>query len=394
VAMENPVLDQSLDLDGRELHRLAKLYNAPEWVKAASVPEICGEQIPPHMYADTRGHLYPIHTKAAIWTSMAFFLDKRAHFAGRHADVVQDRLLKAASFLGIRPDVDAMIARSGEISRHDDAKLPDDDFAYVGPGPAGTKERRLRLANPLEVKAAAEWLFRYRDELEFPERREIAIKVMQKAAQYGASVGDLDDFLEKSAGFGGCSCERAVAAVRQRAVLARSRHASESAELEKLATILEADPDRTRKLANLHKLAHTLETADRMLKVEYGGEVQRPEDVLFAVTRKAAASFAMEHVPTPSGSVYSRDDLGGLRVAQVRDHLGSDVADVVTSDGIHVDPEKLAEILPTFTRGDAETFDRMARSAGILARFKEAAASRQGLTPADLAAFAAQHRPG
>lgn len=393
MASENPVLDQSRDLDGRELYRLTSLYQAPAWVKSASVEELCGDQLPAHLYADTRGHLYPTHTKAATWASAAFFADKQGHFSRRDAEAIRDRLLKSANFMGIRPDVEALFGRAEELSRHDDSGLPDEAFAWVGPGEGGRKERRLRLANPLEVKAAADWLFRYRDQIDFPDRREIAVRVIQKAAEFGASVGDLDDFLEKSAGFGGCSCQDAVQAVRQRSVLARAKHPDAAVALEKLAAQLEADPAETRQVGTLQKLAHTLEIADRMLGVEYGGEVRRPEDVLFSVTRKAASAFAREHVPTPSGSVYTQEQLGRLRVQQVRDHLGDDVADNVTSDGITVDPEKMAEVLPTFTRGDAEAFDRMASRAGILARFKEAAARRQGLTREDILKFASAHEP-
>jgi hypothetical protein len=392
MSSENPVLDQGRDLDGRELYRLTSLYRAPEWVKAASVAEICGDEIPAHMYADPRAHLYPLHTKAATWASAAFFADRYPAADGQGP--VRDRILRSADFLGIGPDVEALFKQAEALARHDDSRLPDEAFAYVGPAAGGGKERRLRLANPLEVKAAAEWLFRHRDRLEFPDRRQIAIKVLAKAAALGASVGELDEFLEKSAGFGGCSCREAVEAVRQRATLARQRHPDAAAGLEKLAARLEADPAGTRGLDTLHKLAHTLEIADRMLGVAYGGRVRRPEDILFAVTRKTASAFARAHVPTPSGTVYHHDDLARLRVQQVRDHLGDEVADNVTSDGLAVDPEKMAVLLPTLTRGDAEAFDRMARGAGIAARFREAAAGPQGLTRGDIFGFASEHTPG
>jgi hypothetical protein len=393
VARENPVLDQSRDLDGRELYRLTHLYQAPDWVKSASVTEICGNEIPDHMYADSSTHLYPLHTKAATWASAAFFADKQAHLSHGRAELVRDRILKAASFLGIRADVETLFKRAEELGRHSDSSLPDEAFAYIGVGPNGQRERRLRLINSLEVKAAAEWLHRYRDQLEFPERKKIAEKVLQKAAEFGASVGELDEFLERSAGFGGCSCREAVAAVQQRAKLARARHPDAADALEKLAAHLAAVPEETRQLPTLQKLAHTLEIADRMLNVAYDGPVRRPEDILFSITRKAASTFTATHIPMPSGAVYHQDDLSRLRVQQVREHLGDEVADNITSDGLTVDPEKLAEILPTMTRGDAEIFDRMARAAGVPMRFKEAAARRQGLTQADILQFAAAHRP-
>jgi hypothetical protein len=118
-----------------------------------------------------------------------------------------------------------------------------------------------------------------------------------------------------------------------------------------------------------------------------------PSGVLFAITEKRAAAFAAGHVPTPSGSVYAREDLARLRVAQVRDHLGADFSDGATSDGITLDPVKAAELLPTLTRRDAELFDRMAAAAGVAPAYKEAAARREGLTADDLRELAAAHRP-
>jgi hypothetical protein len=387
------VLDQGRDLDGRRLYRLVSIYGAPDWVKSASVDEICGNQIPAHLYADPAAHLYPTHTKAATWASLAFFLDNRAAFPLRHAEIVLDRLVKAARFQGIGAYADELIAKSAELNRHDDARLTDDAFAYVASGPDGPI-RRLRVINPLEVKAAAEWLHRHRDEIAYPDRQKIARRVLVKAAEFGVGLGEHDDFLEKTAGFGGCSCAQAVATVRQRVTLARHRHGDIAAGLEKLAAQLEADPADTRRPDTLSKLAHTLEQADRILRVEYGGKVQRPEDVLFSLTRKAASALAAGHILSPSGTVYATGDLGRLRVKQLRDHMGDEVADGSTSDGIHVDPEKLAELLPTFTRGDAEMFDLMVRKTGVVPQFKEAALHRQGLTRDDLEAFAAAHLAG
>jgi hypothetical protein len=387
-----PALDQSRDLSGRELHRLTSLYAAPEWVKAASTAEACGERLDAHMYADPAAHLYPTHTKAATWLSAAYFYDRTGPEATGRDRIVEERLLKAARFNGCEPAVLDIRARSGALRRDDLSRLPDDMFAYVADGESG-RERRLPLRNAGEVVKAAEWLHEYRDHFALPDRRAIAVRVLTKSYQYGASLSGHDEFLEKCAGIGGCSCGDAVALVRQRATLARARHPDVAAELEKLAALLEADPAATRRPDRLRRLVDTIDGADRLLKVAYGGAVRRPEDVLFAITEKHAAAFAAGHVPTPSGSVYAREDLARLRVAQVRDHLGADFSDGATSDGITLDPVKAAELLPTLTRRDAELFDRMAAAAGVAPAYKEAAARREGLTADDLRELAAAHRP-
>src|SRR4051794_7447930 len=109
MAREKPVLDQSRDLDGRGLNRLMSLYEVPEWVKSASSAEICGDQIPGHCYADPRGLLYPTHTKAATWTSLAFFLDNEPGYREGEAAAILERLLKTASFQGIRASCDSLV---------------------------------------------------------------------------------------------------------------------------------------------------------------------------------------------------------------------------------------------------------------------------------------------
>jgi len=60
-----------------------------------------------------------------------------------------------------------------------------------------------------------------------------------------------------------------------------------------------------------------------------------------------------------SGSVYHDDDLAGVKLADVRDYLGTDLANAISSDGILVDTQKAAAVLPTLPRNDAEIFDQM-----------------------------------
>jgi hypothetical protein len=71
--------------------------------------------------------------------------------------------------------------------------------------------------------------------------------------------------------------------------------------------------------------------------------------------------------------------------------MGSDLADEISTGGVLVDREKLAEILPTLPRGDAELFERMLDKNGITPFAKEAAATKQGLRKRDLFELAANY---
>jgi hypothetical protein len=384
-----PILDQTRDLGGQEQYRICQLFEAPEFVKQASVEQRCGsDSIQPHLYADQKHRLYPMHTKAATWLSSAFFHDKRAELPRLEADKVEARLMEAADYWGIPTQVAGLKKRAAEMARDDLARLPDEDFAWVQ-----GRDRHLPLRNAIEVKTAAEYLFKYRDEFAFLDRQAMSRKILQKAARYGAGLGDHDEFLERTAGFGGCSAAQAAKLVKERAMIARQHDPALADELDKMAAMILKDPQKSRRPASLAKVAETIDTLDRMLHIrEYSPGVPRAEDVLFVVTRKTASALAEQHMHTTTGSVYDRDDLARLRTKDVRNYLGDELADAIDSDGIHVDGTKAAEIIATLPLGDARIFDQLCSDVGIR-RFAKEAGAREGLTTADLRALAATHRP-
>jgi hypothetical protein len=330
-----------------------------------------------------------MHTKSAVWVSAAFLFEKRAALPRTDAAAIESRLMAAADYWGIEPQVKALKEKIAEAARDDLSKLPDEDFCWVQGG-----ERQLPMRNALEVKAAAEYLHKWRDEFTFPDRQLMARKVLQKAARFGANLGDHDEFLERVGGFGSCSAAEAAGLVRDRAKLAQARNPDVAVELEKMAAMIMRDPQKSRRPTSLAKVATVIDQLDRLLHIrEYSEAVPRPEDVLFTITRKTASALADQHMRTTTGSVYDRDDLAGLRTQQVRHYMGDDLARAVDSDGIHVDPVKVAEIIPTLPLGDARTFDQLCQDVGIRPFTKEAGL-RQGLTRQDLASLASAHRPG
>jgi hypothetical protein len=384
------VLDQTLDLNGQEQYRLCQLYEAPAFVKQATVSQLVGpEAMPPHLCADQRHRRYPMHSKAATWMSSAFFYEKQAAMPRLEAAKIEARLMEAADFWSIATEVAGLKKRASELVRDDLSRLSDEDFCWVM-----GNERQLPLRNAMEVRAAAEYIGKYRDEFTFPDRQKMARKVLQKAARYGAALGEFDDLMERLAGFGGCSASAAAQLVSNRAKLARASHPDIAVELEKMAAMILADPKKARSPHCLAKVAETLDQLDRLLHIrEYSEAVPRAEDALFVVTRKTASSFAGQHLSTTAGSVYDVDDVAKLRTRDVRSYLGDELATAVDADGIHTDPIKLAEIIPTLPLGDARVFDELCKDRGIRTFAKEAGI-RQGFTRQDLRAMASAHRSG
>jgi hypothetical protein len=385
-----PILDQTTDLGGQEQYRLCRLFGAPDYVKQASSERLCGtDGLRSHLFADQRRRCYPMHNKSACWLSSAFFFDKRAALPRHEAEEIERRLEESARFWGIEAQVEGLKKRAAELARDDLAGRPDSDFAWVQ-----GRERHLPLRNGLEVRAAAEYLHKWRDEFAFADRQRMARAVLQKAARFGAALGAHDEFLERLAGFGSCPATEAAQLVRDRAKLARARDAEVAGELEKMAEMIVRDPRRARQPRTLAKVAETIDQLDRMLHIrDYSEAIPRAEDVLFRITRKTAEALANQHVSTVGGSVYDRDDLSRLRTKAVRDYLGDGLADAVDGDGLHVDGVKLAEIVATLPLGDARVFDQLCKDMGIRPFAKEAGV-RQGFSVADLRTLAAAHKPG
>jgi hypothetical protein len=93
------------------------------------------------------------------------------------------------------------------------------------------------------------------------------------------------------------------------------------------------------------------------------------------VTEKAARDFMSNNVETTTGNVYAIDDLEKLAVEEVRNWLGDDFADAVSSGGVYMDRDKIAAIVPTLDRGMAGMLDRLMQEKKIAAVVQTKAAS-------------------
>jgi len=393
------VLDQTLDINGQELHRILSVYPLPDFVKEASQDELCGtDDLAPHQFADVTRSLYPIKNAASTVLSSVFFYEKKADMNPARAQLLEKRLLDAAAYFKVTDEVEALRTKVANAGQYDETELVDSDFAIVFDGEGDVKERRYPMRNTMEVKAAADWLQKNRDKLTFADRNKIASHVLTKAAKFGASIPTAERYeLDKMAGAGACSGKDAAGLIRTRIKSLGHSHQPNplQQELEKLAQQVESDPAAIRHYAPLVKIATVIDQFDREhgLHRRYDDIVQRPEDVLFAVTEKAAASLDNELVGSPlTGNYYKRADLQSLAVQDLADSLGEDFASAVSTANAWVDLEKLATIVPTLPLGDAEEFDAVASVAGIRPFAQKSAAVGHAISPATQEALAAQHK--
>lgn len=356
-------LDHTQDVSGRETHRLTALFAAPDFVKNASHERTHGDEtLPRHMYADQYHKLYPCHSAPATWLSALYFADKKAEFKSEQADQIQTAIHKAAKFFGIFGAVQELETKVAAANSNNIDNLSDDHFAIVWAGENGAKERHWPMRNATEVKFAAEHFNRYRDEFVFEDRHRIADKILTKSAEYSADLGDHEHVLSLTAGHGACAAKVACDMLRSRAALVARANREAAAEMLKLANVVESNPENARAQETRLKLAAVVDEFDRvnhLYRLYDDGGLARPEEVLFAVTEKAARDFMGQNVETTTGNVYALEDLEKLALDDVRNWLGDDFADAVSAGGVYLDRDKLAAIVPTLDRGMASMLDRL-----------------------------------
>jgi hypothetical protein len=386
-------LDHSQDLSGAELHRLTNIYPPPEFVKAASHAQLHGDDnTPPTTYADPIGNMYRMHTPAAVWLSTLFYNDKKASFSPSRQVVIEKNLADAAAHFGIAGEVAKLKEAMSRDEGNDLARLPDSQFAIVWTSEGGEKQRHYPLRNRVEVKTASEWFGQHRDQFAYPDRQQIAHKILERADEYGAQVDDRE-MLTKTAGHGACSNDQAVGMLEKRATLTVRQHPAEAEQLREMAATLKGNPLSAIDFETRYKIATVIDQYDRATHLDrlYNDGLERPEEALFTVTEKVASDFLAEHISTVTGRVYEKAALGKLTLDRIREWMGDEVADAVGIGG-HVDMHKLADIVTTLPRNDADMFDRMAESVGLAPRSLEKVAETRGPSPQEIAELATKYR--
>lgn len=384
-------MDFVADKNHTELARLSQLYEFPDFVKQADMDltlSPSAKQAPPTVYADPVRKQFPCHTKAACWLSALWWEEKKAEFHPNDRERIADRLNQYVGFWKIKEAVLQMRSRHTTLNKEAESQLPDSAYGYVWVDEAtGQKNRFLRMSNPMEVKAAAEYLESYRDRLPFRDRHTVALKIMERANHFGVGLGKYAEFIERQAGRGVPEPLEVVDMIRGRAML--TKDAGLRQHFQEMAQTVATLPRKVLMPDMLVKLAETMDSLDRQLGIvgKYGGTLQRPEDVIFKATLTKAASEVMQHVSTTSGKMYEKEAFRRIDVGSLRDAFGTEFTKRVCTPLGEVDPEKLAEEIATLPRSDAELFDAIAGDSGISASLSKAASARVGLSREELAAW-------
>jgi len=363
------ILDYGQDINGQELARMLQLYNLPQLnsIKQASLDD---SQAPPRAFADPGNRLYNCYTKQATLISALYFIEKRGYLRPQVAQRVQEHLDEYINYWGLENDVQALEKRHDELEKNSVDSLADSDFALIVKDEAGNKERHYPLRNPAEIKRAADYLQQHRNDIPWKDRQVMAYRILDAAENKAADLGSMANYLHKQAGMGVGNPQDIILGIRGRAAAAQG---DMKELLTKLAKAAAERPQDVLNRDRLPQLMNTLEGVDRDLGLvsSYGNGWQAPEDLLFGATFKSAREELNDQCRLTSGSTYKLSELSRLDIRDLQGCLGDEITRELRQ-GFNLDPVKVAEVLPTLPRDDAELLDRLCFEKGISPIFKQA----------------------
>lgn len=341
-------MDQTRDTHRFVYHRIEQRIDLPDYVKQASISDDY-DSIPSSSFADPSRRRFPCHSRAHTSMSYAYYLlsPQDSH--------VEERFNKFAAMWNLENDFSRMKSQFAASCASDLDRRDDSDFALVYESD-GCKHRSVPIFSADTVKRAAAHLIEFVDRYPMSWRRRMAGRIVKAAAQFDVSV---DDRVAKMA----------AATPRPRLDIAYDLH-------RRVTTVHNLNPDvRVGMLKVAEAIcknrisaidaASVIDQFDR----EYGivcryGEVETPEEICFSDrATKMARDVMSRSIKLSNGSTYDISSIASAGMKPFR-VLGDDFVNAVSS-GVQLDLAKLAEIVPTLPRDDAELLDTAMRSAGV-----------------------------
>ncbi len=275
------------------------------------------------------------------------------------AQALQSRIDAFAQRHDVAGDV-AAIRESIVEFRKQAAVESDDDYALIYRTPEGQVERHYPLRNSLETKAAADYAVSHRSFFTYPERRQIAERVLQKTAEFGVALdAGVEDVLRRQAGYGVCRPKEAAEALRRRATAGKLP--TEAAEhLSKIADCLEINQQLIKNSGAMGDVACVVDQLDRAFGLTARGTraIPYPEDFLFDLNVKEASQFTQNACGIATGSIYDSRQFARLSPVFVAETFGEKTAAEVTT-GLRIDHAKMAKLAGAMTFHDASRLDRL-----------------------------------
>lgn len=326
------------------MHQVKQAFELPDLVKKAEAASLSPPQRLPAYFGDPVRCEFPCHAAPATLLSAADLMLRGPEKVASYERIYK-RLRDSATHQGAAGEFKKLAEQNHK--RLDTAleALPDECFALVLK--QGEKMiRQYPLRNADEVKAAADYLKRFRGEFRFEDRHKIASRILQRAVQLGAGQVADEVPLLKTAAVAVTDAGAAAALLRKAARLTKGDD-----RLTKLADQIERLDQITRDAA--------IKVADVVDNVYLDAKVKPdllPEDELFLVTPPELKTAAAALVPF-GGEMFHR----GVLVK-----FGRDKAAALIGDRAHA----LYSPLPITPRdGDGELAATLRSAIGQEVRF-------------------------
>jgi len=313
-----------------QLHQTLLRFGRPSYVKAAS------EQ----PYREPVGYL----TKSREDTYLSWC---RALQDNAGADVTQ-KIAEAGVFWGIKADLDhaAAVWKTANATR----EPSDDEFALVQDY-RGSKVRKFAAYDSASTVKAAESFYDHRTKYPYTWRKEAAVTLLRKTAEYKAVLPDyVNTYLHKAAGFGYPTVESVDAAMGSRLGHTGHKHSETTNKLAEVLGMI-ADNPVLRYNDELVKTAmQVMDQFDHETGVSrHYGRIPMPEDMI-GVTEPELQKMAVEantKVALQNGQEVDLNDIDPAALAAVDASLAK------------LGREELRDVLPTLPRPDADLLIRL-----------------------------------
>jgi hypothetical protein len=319
------VIDLPADKGLAHFHRITSVLNLPEFVKQADFEEqIATNDLPAGAFADPIDKKFPIHTKTAAYLSYAYFLDQCA----------QGKLDKKAT-----QRCAAGFEKAAEYWNLLGEFLETKEIMTAKP------EKQAAAVTPTEILKAASELVQTKGNYTFEQRNAGAKGILKAAAEVGLPISVIPEEVHRMAGLGVTTKEAAVIELTRRwdsetrPSLAEPLHACMTALNGLKSGLLGGEV--------CEKVASIIDRYDRSK-----GIASFPEDILFAFTKSAADKLAGSLVTMIDGTSYRITDL--TKAADAFGVLGKDISNAIKSIDGSLDQVKVAELIDTLPRMDAD----------------------------------------
>lgn len=356
-------MDHIADANLTTFHEINQQHELPEFVKKASINRDTVRELPSGSFADPITRAFPCHTRADTFLSYAYFLKNANQVpAWRRADV-WNNLRKFASQWSIHLQCEQLQREHEKQAQTNFDALPDHEFAIVEMY-GGSKHRSLPLVNDDCVKAAAEHLYTYRNRYPLEWRKRAAARILKTASDRGVEI-QFTDYLQKASSDYSAPNTSIAQGMLDRAVLINRKHrgSDEQIALTKAARAIAANS----RSIDASKAAQLLDNFDQTynLKHLYRHGLDTPEEICFQAPQIKSAQVVRDNlIELTNGSVYSKAALEQAGITPYR-ALGDELVTEL-SDGLSgVDMDKVAAIVPTLPRTDADLLDRALSAVGV-----------------------------